>query len=93
MNIDEILENFEKAEDYHREDVGSEPILFIHDSCTRQHGDIYAFQDKDYGILNTLLDKSRIPLEETQFVAAIKQIGITEKDSTTEMIHENRPFF
>ena len=91
MNIDEILENFEKAEDYHRDEVGSEPIVLIHDSCVRQHGDIYAFNDNDYGILHTLLERSKIPMEDTQFVAAIKQIGVTEKHATTDMLHEHRP--
>jgi len=91
MDLDRILENFEKAEDEHRDDVGSEPVLFVHDSCVRKQGEVFAFHDNDYGILRSLLEKSKIPTRDTQFIAAIKQIGISEKDATTEMIHENRP--
>jgi len=90
MNLDEIVKSFEKAENIHVEEVGSEPILFIHDSCVKQRGDIYAFKDDEYGVLMRLLGKTKLPEEEYQFVAAIQQLGVSEKDVTTEIIQQNR---
>lgn len=91
MDLDQLLENFEKTENQHREEVGSEPILFIHDSCVRQRGEVFAFKDDEYEMLHRLLNKSKVPVEDTQFTAAIKQIGYSEKEVSTELIHENRP--
>ena len=92
MDLDQILESFEKEENQHREDVGDEPILFIHDSCVRQRGEIFSFVDTEYEILHRLLEKSKVPVTHTQFTSAIKQVGFSEKEVTTEMIHANRPF-
>jgi len=91
MNIDEIIKSFEKAENTHREDVGDEPVLFVHDSCVQQRGQTFAFRDNEYDILMQLLRKSHLPRDQCQFVAAFKELGMSEKDATTEMIHENRP--
>jgi len=91
MNIDEIIKSFEKAENTHQESVGDEPILFIHDSCVSLRGQTYAFKDDEFDVLSCILKKSKIPPTDFQFVAAIKQLGVSEKDVTTEMIHENRP--
>lgn len=91
MDIDAIIESFEKAEDAHHEAVGNEPIVFIHDSCVKQRGQVFSFFDDEYDALMALLKKSNIPLEDCQFIAAIKQLGVSEKDVTTEIIHANRP--
>ena len=91
MSIDEIIKSFEKAENTHQESVGSEHILFIHDSCVKQRGQVYAFKDDEYGVLTQLLGKTKLQADEYQFVAAIKSLGVSEKDVTTEMIHANRP--
>ena len=92
MNIDEILKSFEKTENTHHETVGSEHIMLIHDSCVNQRGQTFSFKDDEYGILTQLLGKTKLQPDEYQFVAAIKSLGVSEKDVTTEMIHENRPF-
>jgi len=91
MDIDDIIKSFEKTESLHREAVGSEPILFIHDSCVVQRGQTYDFKDDEYSILRKLLDSSKLPDDSYQFTAAIKQVGMQEKDVTTELIHDNRP--
>jgi uracil-DNA glycosylase family 4 len=91
MNIDEILESFEKTENTHHETVGSEHIMLIHDSCVNQRGQVFSFRDTEYGILTQLIEKTKLQPDEYQFVAAIKSLGVTEKDATTEMIHQNRP--
>jgi len=91
MDIDEILKKFEKEEDAHRETVGSEDILFIHDSCVMQRGQVYSFKDDEYSILNQLLGKTKVPDNSYQFIAAIKHLGVSEQDVTTEDIHQNRP--
>ena len=91
MSIDEIIESFEKTENTHQEDVGSEHILFIHDSCVRQRGEVFSFRDDEFGVLSQLLNKTKLQMDEFQFVAAIKSLGVSEKDVTTEMIHKNRP--
>ncbi len=91
MNIDEILESFEKTENTHHETVGSEHIMLIHDSCINQRGQVFSFRDDEYGVLTQLLEKTKLKPDEYQFVAAIKSLGVSEKDATTEMIHQNRP--
>lgn len=91
MDIDAIIESFEKAEDTLQEAVGNEPIVFIHDSRVRQRGQVFSFFDDEYDAIMALLKKSNLPLEECQFIAAIKQLGVSEKDVTTEIIHANRP--
>ena len=91
MNIDEIIKSFEKAENTHRDEVGSEPVLFIHDSNVKQRGQVYSFRDDEYDILTQLLRKTKLAEDEYQFIAALKELGVSEKDVTTEMIHKNRP--
>jgi uracil-DNA glycosylase family 4 len=91
MDIDEIIKSFEKTENTYDEKVGSEPIMFIYDSRVRQRGQTYPFKDNEYDVLSKLLKKSKIPQNEFQFVAALEEIGVSEKDVTTSMIHENRP--
>lgn len=91
MSIDEIIKSFENTENAHREEVGSEHVLFIHDSCVNQRGEIYSFRDDEFGVLSQLLKKTKLKSDEFQFVAAIKALNVSEKDVTTEMIHENRP--
>ena len=90
MNIDEIIKSFELAENTHQEEVGSEPIVLIHDSCVKQRGEVFSFRDDEYSILTQLLNKTKLPPDDYQFVAAIKQLGVSEKDVTTEIIQSNR---
>jgi len=91
MNIDELLESFEKTENAHLDTVGSEHIMLIHDSCVNQRGQVFSFKDNEFGVLTQLLEKTKLKRDEYQFVAAIKSLGVSEKDATTAMIHENRP--
>jgi len=91
MNIDELLESFEKTENAHLDTAGSEHIMLIHDSCVNQRGQVFSFKDNEFGVLIQLLEKTKLKRDEYQFVAAIKSLGVSEKDATTAMIHENRP--
>jgi len=90
MSIDEILKSFENEEDTHHESVGSEPIVFLHDSCQRVRGEIYSFKDDEYEVLMKLLGNTKLPAEDYQFVASINMLGVSEKDVTTEIIQSNR---
>jgi len=91
MSLDEIIKSFEFKENTHQEDIGSEPILLIHDSCVEQRGEIYSFKDDEYAILNQLLETTKLPRDEYQYIAAVEQLGVSEKDVTTELIQQSRP--
>ncbi len=91
MSIDDLLKSFENAENTHSQEVGSEPIVFIHDSCVKEAGQVYAFRDDEYGVLTQLLSKTKLQSDEYQFLAAIETFGVSEKDVTTKMIQEARP--
>ena len=91
MDTDDLLKSFENAENTHSQEVGSEPIIFIHDSCVKQAGQIYSFPDDEYGVLTQLLGKTKLPSHEYQFLAAIETFGVSEKDVTTDMIQKSRP--
>ena len=91
MDLDSLLESFEKTENFYRDDVGEEKIVFIHDSCVRQRGQVFQFSDEEFGILGSLLSQTSLPLDSYQFVAAIKEIGATEDTVTTPDLHKNRP--
>jgi len=91
MSIDEILKSFENAEKTHKQEVGSEPIIFIHDSCVKQRGQVYSFRDDEYETLVGLLEKTKLSRDEYQFLAALQTLDVSEKDVTTKMIQDNRP--
>lgn len=90
MSIDEILKSFENEEDTHHESVGSEPIVFLHDSCVRIWGKVYSFRDDEYEVLMKLLSNTKLPSEDCQFLASINMLGVSEKDATTELIQNSR---
>jgi uracil-DNA glycosylase family 4 len=91
MNLDKLINSFEKTENFYREELSDEKILFIHDSCVMQRGQVYEFSDNEYSMLKSLLDKSDIPDNSYQFAAAIKEVGLTEDEATTADLHANRP--
>ena len=91
MVLDDLLQSFEKTEKDKHLSVGDERIVFVHDSCVRQRGQVYSFRDDEYYILNALLNKTQMVATEYQFVPAMKELGVSEKDVTTELIHKNRP--
>lgn len=91
MDIDDILKSFENEEKTYTQDVGSEEIVFIHDSQVKQRGQVYSFRDDEYGVLMQLLEKTALPRDSYQFIAAIETYGVSEKDVTTEIIQKNRP--
>jgi uracil-DNA glycosylase family 4 len=96
MNLENILKSFESEEkreifrdsEFH----GTEKVIFLHDCLHRKNGKLYQFPDKQYQILETLLEKSDLPSDAYQFVAAIKCADITEEDVTTQMYHEHRAY-
>ena len=91
MNLDKLIDSFEKTENFYREELSTEKILFIHDSCVRQRGQVYEFHDTEYSMLKSLLDKTDLPDNSYQFTAAIKEVGLTEDEATTDDLHKNRP--
>lgn len=91
MNLDKLIDSFEKTENFYREELNNEKILFIHDSCVMQRGQVYEFTDNEYSMLKSLLDKTDLPDNSYQFTAAIKEVGLTEDEATTEDLHNNRP--
>jgi uracil-DNA glycosylase family 4 len=96
MNLENILKTFEDEEkrevfrdcEFH----GEEKIVFLHDCLHRKQGKTYQFPDKQFGILSQLLEKSDLPSDSYQFVAAIKCANLTEDDVTTKMFHEHREY-
>ena len=92
MDLDNILDSFENEEKktVYRENVGDEKIVFIHDSYRKKYGKTYSFDDKEYGILSTLLGKTNIPDGSYQFVPAIGGYDMREDDITTEILHIHR---
>lgn len=92
MDLDNILDSFENEEKktVYREKVGDEKIVFVHDSYRKKYGKTYSFDDKEYGILNSLLHKTNIPDGSYQFVPAIGGYDMREDDITTEILHIHR---
>lgn len=90
MNLDDLIKSFEKVEDKSDDTVGSEPIMFVHDSCVRQRGKLYSFKDDEYEVLKALLNKTKIPDNSYQFVAAVNQVGVTDDSATTAIVQSNR---
>jgi len=92
MSLDSLLNSFENDEkkQVHREDVGEESIVFIHDSYRQKYGKTYNFDDEEYGILSTLLAKTNIPPGSYQFIPAIGGFNMREDDVTTDILHVHR---
>lgn len=91
-DLENLFDSFENEESktVFRQDVGEEKIVFIHDSYQRKHGRIYEFSDQEYKILTTLLDKTLLPSNSYQFVAAVKDFNVKEDDLTTKDIAHHR---
>jgi len=92
MTLDSLLNSFENDEkkNVHREDVGTEKIVFIHDSYRQKYGKTFAFEDEEYGILTSLLSKTGVPDGSFQFIPAIGGYNMREDDVTTEVMHVHR---
>ena len=92
MTLDSLLNSFENDEkkNVHREDVGTERIVFIHDSYRQKYGKTFAFEDEEYGILTSLLGKTGVPDGSFQFIPAIGGYNMREDDVTTEVMHVHR---
>ena len=94
-DLENLLKNFETEESSpcpHREETGDEKIVFIHDSYQKKYGRVFEFSDKEYKILTTLLEKTDLPPDSYQFVAAIKDFNVNEDDLTTKEITAHREF-
>lgn len=92
MTLDSLLNSFENDEkkNVYREDVGTEKIVFIHDSYRQKYGKTFAFEDEEYGILTSLLSKTGVPDGSFQFIPAIGGYNMREDDVTTEIMHVHR---
>ena len=92
MSLDSVFNSFENDEklNVHREPVGDEKIVFLHDSYRRKYGKTYSFTDEEYGIIETLLAKTAIPTGSFQFVPALGAYNLQEDDVTTAMIAKHR---
>lgn len=95
MDLDKLLENFdkdEKSKDYSSNDVGDEKIVFITTCQHRERGSLYDFNDHEHAIVSTLLKETNLPDGHYQFVPAIREPNISEDDLTTADYNEHRPF-
>jgi uracil-DNA glycosylase family 4 len=93
-SLENLLDSFQKEDDddIFRPDIGTEKIVFIHDSYEKRYGKVYEFSDDEYSILSTLLKKSVIPRDSYQFVASVKDFNVSEDDLTTADINRHRKF-
>tara|TARA_Y100000004_G_scaffold51821_1_gene57351 strand:+ start:929 stop:1900 length:972 start_codon:yes stop_codon:yes gene_type:complete len=95
MDLDKLLENFdkdEKSKDYSSTDVGDEKIVFITTCQYRERGSLYDFNDHEYAIVSELLKNTSVPENSYQFVPAIREPNIVEDDLTTADFNLHRPF-
>jgi hypothetical protein len=95
MDLDKLLENFdkdEKSKDYSSTDVGDEKIVFITTCQYRERGSLYDFNDHEYAMVSELLKNTSVPENSYQFVPAIREPNIVEDDLTTADFNLHRPF-
>ena len=95
MDLDKLLENFdkdEKSKDYSSNDVGDEKIVFITTCQYRERGTLYDFNDHEHSIISALLKETNLPLGHYQFVPAIREPNTSEDDLTTSDDNAHRPF-
>ena len=92
MSLDSLFNSFENDEkkQIHREPVGEEKIVFLHDSYRRKYGKTYNFDDDEFGILESLLEKTSVPEGSYQFVPALGAFNLREDDVTTDILHVHR---
>ena len=93
-DLENLLESFESTgcECAYRQPVGSEKIVFVHDSYKKKRGQVYEFTDQEYGILTSLLRKTKLPSNSYQFVAAVKDFNVEEDDISTKVLSKHREF-
>jgi uracil-DNA glycosylase family 4 len=93
-NLENLFDSFQKEEDddIFRQEVGDEKIVFVHDSYQKRYGKVYEFSDEEYKILSMLLEKTDLPRDSYQFVAAIKEFNVKEDDLSTKDITRHREF-
>lgn len=53
---------------------------------------MYEFSDKEFDILSTLLNKTKLPRDSYQFVAALKSFNVREDDITTLVLSAHREY-
>jgi uracil-DNA glycosylase family 4 len=93
MELEKLFENFEKDDSpAHREELGEEKIVFVHESFHQKNGSIFQFTDEEFQVLNGLLNKTKLPLGSYQFVAAVKLFGAREDDIDTPTLHKHREY-
>jgi len=95
QELENLFDSFEKEDSsssVFRSDVGPEKIVFVHDSYTHRRGRVYEFSDKEFGILSSLLKKTKLPIDCYQFVAALKSFDTREEDVTTEVLTAHRKY-
>jgi uracil-DNA glycosylase family 4 len=93
MELEKLFENFEKDETAaHREELSSEKIVFIHESFQQKNGKVYQFSDDEFRVLSGLLNKTKLPYNSYQFVAAVKLFGAREDDIDTPTMHKHREY-
>lgn len=92
MSLDSLFNSFENEEKkkIHREPVGFEKIVFLHDSYRKKYGKTFTFDDEEYGIMEALLSKTSVPDGSYQFIPAIGGFNMREDDVTTEVMHIHR---
>ena len=95
MDLEKIIKSFEEEEknkDYSSTDVGTEPIVFVTTCQHREHGNVYDFNDNEWAIIYTLIERSDVPKGKYQFIPAIREPNTTEDDITISVYNEMRPF-
>ena len=93
MELEKLFENFEKDNSAaHREELGKEKIVFVHESFQQKNGQVYQFTDEEFQVLRGLLNKTKLPFNSYQFVAAVKLFGAREDDIDTPTLHQHREF-
>jgi len=66
--------------------------VFIHDSYTQYRGKVYEFSNKEYKVLESLLQKTKLPPDSYQFVAAVKAFDVIEEDISTVALATHREY-
>ncbi len=91
-DLDNLFNSFENSEEdeVYRQSTGDEKIVFIHDSYQKKYGRIFEFSDEEYQILTSLIEKSNLPADSYQFVAAVKDFNVKEEDMTKESFAKHR---
>ena len=92
--LENLFKTFEKENktEITRQEVGEEKIVFLHDSYQKKYGRVFEFSDNEYKILSLLLEKTAIPEDSYQFVAAIKDVNVNEDDLSTADIAKHREY-